>query len=125
MNYLDLQFPPITITADDLLHLSTIGLSITDAADFLVHEIDRARIIPAHQASPDLVRMGSIVKYRDNISGQAREVTLVYPHDANGNPNHLSVLTTVGAALIGLSVGQTIEFTTPVGKRTSLTVMSV
>ena len=86
MNYLDLQFPPITITADDLLHLSTIGLSITDAADFLVHEIDRARIIPAHQASPDLVRMGSIVKYRDNISGQAREVTLVYPHDANGKP---------------------------------------
>jgi regulator of nucleoside diphosphate kinase len=126
MTYVHPQLlPPITITTDDLRHLSTLGLSSTDAADFLAREIDRARIVPVHQASPDLVRMGSIVKYQDHTTGQVREVTLVYPHDANGHPNHLSVLTPVGAALIGLSVGQNIEFKTPAGESSSLTVMSV
>ena len=37
----------------------------------------------------------------------------------------LSVLTPFGAALIGLSVGQTMEFETPHGEKLSLTVLQV
>jgi hypothetical protein len=39
-------------------------------------------------------------------------VTLVYPDEANINLNRISILAPVGAALIGLSIGQTIEFQT-------------
>ena len=54
-----------------------------------------------------------------------REVTLVYPQEADINLNRISVLAPVGAALIGLSRGQSIEFQTPGGKRRSLTIIDV
>jgi regulator of nucleoside diphosphate kinase len=50
---------------------------------------------------------------------------LVYPHGAQIALSRLSVLTPVGAALIGLSVGQTIEFQTPAHQTRSLTVLGV
>jgi replicative DNA helicase len=52
-------------------------------------------------------------------------VTLVYPDEANINLNRISILAPVGAALIGLSIGQTIEFQTPTRERRSLTVLGV
>jgi regulator of nucleoside diphosphate kinase len=52
-------------------------------------------------------------------------VTLVYPHEADIDLNRISVLTPVGAVLIGLSVGQTIEFQTPTREKRSLTVLDV
>jgi regulator of nucleoside diphosphate kinase len=72
-----------------------------------------------------VVRMGSRVKYRDEWAGRERDVTLVYPQEADINVNRISVLAPVGAALIGLSLGQTIEFQTPGGEKRSLTVLDV
>jgi regulator of nucleoside diphosphate kinase len=69
--------------------------------------------------------MGSQVVYRDEETGRIREVTLVYPHQADINLNRISVLTPVGAALIGLAEGQSIEFRTPTPERRSLTVLVV
>ena len=60
--------------------------------------------------------MGSQVVYRDEGTGRIREVALVYPHEADINLNRISVLTPVGAALIGLAEGQSIEFRTPTRK---------
>jgi regulator of nucleoside diphosphate kinase len=50
---------------------------------------------------------------------------LVYPHEADIQLKRVSVLTPVGAALIGLSVGQTIEFQTPGRQTRSLTILAV
>jgi regulator of nucleoside diphosphate kinase len=69
--------------------------------------------------------MGSRVTYRDDMTCQVHEVTLVYPHETEGEPSRLSVLTPVGIALIGLSVGQTIEFETSYGDKSFLTIMYV
>jgi regulator of nucleoside diphosphate kinase len=52
-------------------------------------------------------------------------VTLVYPHEADLDAGRISVLTPVGAALIGLSVGQSIEWQSPTGGWRSLTVLRV
>jgi regulator of nucleoside diphosphate kinase len=125
MRYLDLELPPITITTEDMRYLSVLALSSTPPAEFLAREIDRANIVPVHQALPGLVRMGSLVTYRDETTGQVREVTLVYPRDIDGELNRVSVLTPVGAALIGLSVGQTIDFETANNERHSLTIVRV
>lgn len=57
--------------------------------------------------------MSSQVRYRDEKAGRIRDVTLVYPHEADIDLNRISVLSPVVAALIGLSVGQTIDFQTP------------
>ena len=125
MNDLNLKRPSITFTSEDMRRLNVLALSDTPPAESLAREIDRANIVPVHQAMPGLVRMGSLVKYRENTTGQVREVTLVYPRDADGEANRVSVLTPFGATLIGLSVGQTMEFETPHGKKLSLTVLQV
>ena len=58
-------------------------------------------------------------------SGQAKHVTLVYPTAADVAAGRISVLTPVGAALIGLSAGQSMAFETPSGEPRSLTVLEV
>ena len=74
---------------------------------------------------PGVVRMGSRVGYRDERTGEARQVVLIYPHEADISQRRISVLTPVGAALIGLSVGQAIDFQTPGQQTRTLTVLSV
>ncbi|MCK1594630.1 GreA/GreB family elongation factor [Bradyrhizobium sp. 164] len=69
--------------------------------------------------------MGSQVRNCDNTTGDVRDVVLVYPHEADITLKRISVLTPVGAALIGLSVGQGIEFQTPGHSKRSLTILSV
>jgi len=69
--------------------------------------------------------MDSEVEFRDETTGQVRRVTLVYPNEADVAVGRISVLTPIGAALIGLSVSQTMEWETPGGERRSLTILSV
>lgn len=69
--------------------------------------------------------MKSQVRYCDNKTGDVRNVVLVYPHEADITVKRISVLTPIGAALIGLSVGQAIEFSTPGHQTRSLIVLGV
>ena len=78
-------------------------------ASFLAREMNRANVVPDDADLRDVVRMGSQVRYCDDKTGDVRDVVLVYPHEAQIPLKRLSVLTPVGAALIGLSVGQTIN----------------
>jgi regulator of nucleoside diphosphate kinase len=129
MNYRQSQLPPIVITADDLHRLSLLANSTMTRfprlAHFLAREIDRANVVPGQVDLSGVVRMGSQVRYRDETTRHVRNVTLVYPHEANIDRNRISVLTPVGAALIGLLEGQTIEFQTPSREKRSLTVLHV
>jgi regulator of nucleoside diphosphate kinase len=93
--------------------------------EYLADELSRAQIVPDENCAPHLVRMGSLVTYSDDASGRTRTVTIVYPKDANIDENRISVLTPIGAALIGMSPGQSIQWPTPDGGTASLTVLDV
>jgi regulator of nucleoside diphosphate kinase len=68
--------------------------------------------------------MDSVVEFE--IDGQnRRSVQIVYPGDANIDQKKISVLTSIGAALIGLSAGQTIPMNGHDGRPHKLTVVSV
>lgn len=95
------------------------------AAHFLAREMDRARVVSDDTELRSVVRMGCQVSYRDERTGDVREVELVYPHEADISQGRVSILTPVGAALIGLSVGQAIEFQTPGHETRTLTVLGV
>lgn len=129
MSYLQPELPPIALTRADAEKLTRIADHATgqfaQAGDFLAREIERAEIIDAFERLPDLVAMGSRVTFRDDVTEQVRTVTLVYPDEADMSQNRISVLTPVGAALIGLSVNQSIEWDTVSGGRRSLTVLAV
>lgn len=127
MSYRRSELPTIMVTTDDLRHLKLLANSsmtrFPRVAHFLARELDRANVVPAQPALQGVVRMSSQVRYRDEKTGRIRDVTLVYPHEADINLNRISVLTPVGAALIGLSAGQTIDFQTLGRERCSLTVV--
>lgn len=120
--------PPIKIAADESQRLNSLANSTMDlfprVAQFLARELERATIAQEDDLS-GVVRMGSRVTYRDDETGASREIVLVYPHEANIELNRISILTPVGAALIGLSQGQRIEFETPDKRTRGLTVLAV
>jgi regulator of nucleoside diphosphate kinase len=123
------RWPSIRLTLADRERLERLANAsmrrYPDTADYLAHEIERARIVEPKDASEDLVTMGSSVEFRDDVTGQVRRVVLVYPDKADVTAGRISVLTPVGAALIGLSRNQSIDWETPARERRSLTVLSV
>jgi regulator of nucleoside diphosphate kinase len=128
-NTTEADLPPILVTTEEQRRLSGLANSSMErfprVAHFLAHEMERASIVPDDADLQGVVRMGSQVAYRDDSTGEAREVVLVYPHEADISRKRVSVLTPVGSALIGLSVGQTIEFQTPDRRTRALTVLRV
>lgn len=129
LNDLETRLPIIAISAGDIDRLRLLAEAAVDkypeTAEFLAREIERAEILPADQSVRNVVTMDSEVTFSDDISGQTRTVTLVYPENANVDAGKISILTPIGAALIGLSVGQTIEFQTPSGGWRSLTIAKI
>ena len=121
------ELPPITLTRSDCDRLDRLAsaAAASPTSDFLAREVARATVVPSETAPRDVVAMGSTVSFRDDTTGQGRTITLVYPDEADLAQGRISVLTPVGAALIGLPVGQSIEWQTPGGGWRSLTVLRV
>ena len=81
--------------------------------ELLDGELSRARVVPPAEVPPDVVTMNSRLRYVNHATGGSRTVTLVYPSEANFEAGRLSILTPVGCALLGLAVGQAIDWTMP------------
>lgn len=92
--------------------------------DALRDELDRANIIESVEMPPDVASMNSTVKFVDDATGANFELMLVYP-DAAGTPGTVSVLAPVGSALLGLSVGQSIDWQLPDGRTAHLRVLEI
>jgi regulator of nucleoside diphosphate kinase len=119
--------PSLTVARSDHQQLVRLALAgsghSADAADDLLFELDRAQIVADPAVPPDVVRMGSRVRYR--IGRDERHVTLVWPAEADIAERRISVLTPVGTALIGLRTGQTITFRARDGRPQMLTIIAV
>lgn len=120
--------PEIVLGAADHHQLNVLamaGLTHTpEQSDDLLYELERARVVDDQSVPADIVRMGSMVRYRTD-SGQEQRVTLVYPVDADIAEGRISILTPVGTALIGLRVGQSITWRDRAHKRHMLTLLAV
>jgi regulator of nucleoside diphosphate kinase len=123
------SLPAIVISAEDHRRLQNIAEAAiqthSDVAEYLQEELDRATVCNAALDCAPGVRMGSFVEFRDDKTGRVRSVQLVYPADADASDGRISVLTPIGAALIGLSEGQSIEWQTRSGEWKTLTVLKV
>ena len=121
--------PPLTLAAEDFDRLSSLAAAVTnrspELSDPLLAEIDRSRVVGAAHLAPDVVRMGSHVEFRDETTGKVQSVRLVYPGDADIEAGRISILTPIGIALIGLSTGQLISWTTRGGEQRVLRVLAV
>ncbi|ADJ28588.1 nucleoside diphosphate kinase regulator [Nitrosococcus watsonii] len=88
----------------------------------LAEELDRATVIPRERVPDRVVTMHSRLIYLDENTGERREVELVYPEEANMRAGKISVLAPVGSALLGLSVGESIDWKFPSGEVRRLSV---
>lgn len=68
--------------------------------------------MPAEQIEPQVVTMDSFVAVQDLSSGHIRHVGLTYPGETDPARDEVSVLSPLGAALLGLSEGQSIGWRT-------------
>lgn len=79
-------------------------------------ELARAVVVPLDKVPADVATLHSRLRYLDERTGERREVEIVLPEEADPAQGRISVLAPVGAALLGLSVGQSIEWEFPRGE---------
>ena len=80
-------------------------------------ELERARQVDPKDVPPTVVTMNSRVRLRDEDTGAIEEYTLVFPKDADYDLGRISVMSSVGTAILGYAVGDTIEWEVPAGRR--------
>jgi regulator of nucleoside diphosphate kinase len=119
--------PAIIITRLDMQRLERLldSLDHLDAtATALETELARAQVVGHDEVPAGVVTMNSRVHCREESSGKDYHLTLVFPEDA-GAEGRVSILAPVGCALLGLSVGQQIDWPGPGGKPLRLTLLAV
>lgn len=95
------------------------------AAEALMEELNRAEVLPPEQVPDSVVTMHSLVDCVDELTGERHGLTLVYPHESDVDQGRVSVLAPVGSALLGLSLGQTIDWNAPGGRHLRLRVTAI
>lgn len=121
--------PPLIVSALDAARLEALLESPRwrdqPAALALQEELLRAEVRAPDAMPADVVGMHSVAECEDEDSGERRRLTVVYPHEADVDAGRVSVLAPVGSALIGLSVGQHIDWEMPGGRILHLRVTAV
>jgi regulator of nucleoside diphosphate kinase len=95
------------------------------ALDGLRTELERADIVPLEQLPDDVVRMNSTVTFKVEESDKTFQRTLCYPHQMAGREDGISIVAPIGSALLGLEVGQTIDWRLPDGKHSHVRIIEV
>jgi len=116
----------IILTQEDYQKLSNLLRSTNfKASAQLEEEISRASVVPQNEIPKDVITMNSKVRFLDEETGKETQVTLVYPQDANVTESKISILAPIGIALIGLKVGQSIDWPLPNGSVKCIRVVAV
>lgn len=119
----------IILTSQDFDRLEALIESLPSNAfpgkAALQAELKRAEIVAPEKVPPDVVTMNSTVRFQILESGEEFELTLVYPKDVQGQSDRISVLAPVGSALLGLSVGDELEWPRPGGGVSTVKVVEV
>lgn len=122
--------PEIVLTATDERRLGELLQAKANDLDestleLLEAELQRARIVESSDIPADVVTMNSVVSFEDVETGQRSEITLVYPSATSGTEGRVSILAPIGGALLGLSVGDSIDWPVPGGRSRHLRVTAV
>lgn len=121
--------PDITVSTADLDRLEgllgALRAGAPEIADGLRSELDRARIVEPEDMPADVVTMNSTVRFADEETGKEFQRTLCYPEEATGGSDKVSILAPLGSALLGLSVGQRIDWPVPGGRTARIRILDV
>ncbi|WP_292051877.1 MULTISPECIES: GreA/GreB family elongation factor [unclassified Brevundimonas] len=119
--------PTVYISESDFDALDRLvgDLPGSGPAGLLQAEMDRAEVLPEAEMPKGVVGLHRWVHFRDGQGNDVRRVQLVLPRDADIDAGRISVLSYVGAGLLGLTEGETIEWPSPSGGSRPLTIIMV
>lgn len=121
--------PPVHMIDTEADALTTLAIGVEDrlpqVAELLLGEIARATVHKAAHMPRDVVTMNATVAFTDEANGADRTVQLVYPAQADIAASRISILTPIGAGLIGLREGQSILWPDREGHERRLTIVKV
>lgn len=118
-----MQTPTIQITEADLKKLNTLLNDPTQCRpeekscrEALARELQRAKVLPSEEISPDVITLHSRAKLTDLASNEELELTIVMPEEADASSGRISILAPLGTAMLGYSKGDTFTWTMPGGE---------
>ena len=121
--------PPIHLTESESDIVGNLALRAEHnqpvVAAMLLAEIERAEIHGDGNLPAGVVRLGAEVDFVDEKSCPLRTVKLVLPAEANISLGQISILTPMGAALYGLSTGQSIDWPDLSGQPRRIRILGV
>ena len=121
--------PPIHLLDRESDLLGDIALQLEHrfpvVSAMLLAEIERAEIHSAATLPSDAVTIGSEVEFVDESSANVRRVRIVMPAEADIAAGRISVLTPIGAGLIGLTTGQAIDWPDLEGREHRIRILDV
>jgi len=106
----ELDHKRLTLLIDDALNGVT---EQNDSLRSLHAELARATVVNAEELPHDVVTMRSRVLIM--LGDEEKEITLVYPNEANRSTGKISILSPIGTAIIGYREGDVIDWLTPGG----------
>ena len=120
------DLPTIYLTQKDMDRLlKLVEAHPAKRFDKLEGELVRATVVPREEIPADVVTMNSRVIFENETTRERREITLVYPGSADIDAGKISVLVPVGTALLGLRVGQAIDWELPGGEKQRYRIVEV
>ena len=114
-----------SLDADRLEALLDISPINAGAKLALLDELCRAQMVEPRDMPPAVVTMNSRVRFTISPPGEELCLTLSYPKDMQTVEDGISILTPIGTALLGLSVGDSIAWPRPDGQMLSVRVLDV
>jgi regulator of nucleoside diphosphate kinase len=98
-----------------LQELLSLTECLTEEKKQVLHKLDsklrRAEVLFWKEISNQVVTMNSQVRLREYDTEEELDLDIVFPDDASPKWNRISILTPLGIALIGQSVGDCITWT--------------
>lgn len=121
--------PVIHLTTNECDTLSELALSAEhrhpSSSAMLLAELDRAELCERDELPRQTVVMNSRIDFIDEGTGTRRTVQLVYPRYADISATRVSILTPIGAGLIGMNAGSSIRWPDRDGHDRLLRIVSV
>ncbi len=120
--------PAIYILENDYDRLSAIlekQPSSNSMVEGLLFELDRASLVDSGNLPSGTVTMNSLVHFKNESDDAEYRLKLVYPTQRDGEDECVSILAPAGAALLGLRIGDRIDWPVSGNKLLKLKIIDV
>ncbi|MES2510277.1 MAG: GreA/GreB family elongation factor [Pseudomonadota bacterium] len=112
-----------TVTELDFVRLKKLGGG--ELPPEISDSLELAELVAPRDIQPDRVSMYTQVEIEDAGSGGRQKLVLCYPADTEPAAGFISVLSPVGASLLGLRLGAIANWKTPNGEACRATVTAI